>query len=76
MATRKVRILNITGAMHYGVDEKDAGKVVVVDSGIADALVGMRFAEEVEDPSMKSASKVETETADVEVKPARKTTRR
>jgi hypothetical protein len=47
MSDRKVRILNIAGAMYYGVDEKNAGKVVTVDAQVADALVGMRFAEEV-----------------------------
>jgi hypothetical protein len=45
---RKVRILNIAGAMAYGVDEKDAGKVVSVEPTVADALVGMGFGEEVE----------------------------
>lgn len=45
---RKVRILNIAGAMAYGVDESEAGKVISVEPTIADALVGMRFAEEVE----------------------------
>jgi hypothetical protein len=74
MATRKVRILNITGAMAYGVEEKDAGKVVAVDSDLADALVGMRFAEEAEDPPMKGARgrTVETETADVKLSQGRK----
>jgi len=63
---RKVRILNTFGAMAYGVDEKEAGKVISVESDLADALVGMRFAEEVEDPPMKAAGRtVETETADV-----------
>ena len=47
MGDRKVRILNIAGAMYYGVDEKAAGKVVTVEDAVADALVGMRFAEEV-----------------------------
>ena len=48
MASRKVRILNIYGAMQYGVGEKDAGKVISVEQEVADALVGMNFAEEVE----------------------------
>lgn len=70
---RKVRILNIAGAMAYGVDEKEAGKVVSVESETADALVGMRFAEEVETPVMKADSgrTVETETAVVKLKPSR-----
>jgi len=48
MASRKVRVLNIYGAMQYGVAEKDAGKVISVEPEVADALVGMNFAEEVE----------------------------
>ena len=67
MGTKKVRILNIFGAMSYGVEEKDAGKVVSVDTGLADSLVGMRFAEEVEDPPLRGARTVETETADVKL---------
>lgn len=51
---KKVRILNIYGAMNYGVDEKAAGKVVEVENKVADALVGMHFAEAVEDPPMKA----------------------
>jgi hypothetical protein len=73
---RKVRILNIAGAMAYGVPEDAAGKVVDVESRLADALVGMRFAEELEEPPMKAAPrKVETEAAVVDVKPRRKTTK-
>jgi len=52
---RKVRILNIYGAMQYGVAEKDAGKVVSVEPELADALVGMNFAEEVESRVTKVA---------------------
>jgi len=44
----KVRILNIYGAMQYGVAEKDAGKVISVEPALAASLVGMNFAEEVE----------------------------
>lgn len=51
---KKVRILNITGAMNYGVEEKAAGKVVEVENKVAAALVGMHFGEEVEDPPMKA----------------------
>lgn len=73
--TRKVRVLNITGAMAYGIDESDAGKVISVEPDVADALVGMRFAEELEEPAMKGARKVDTETAVVDVKPKTKARR-
>lgn len=65
MGKRKVRILNIAGAMAYGVDESAAGKVIDVESEIADALVGMRFAEET---GRAAKSEVETETAVVKLK--------
>ena len=55
---KKVRILNIAGAMYYGVEEKDAGKVISVEPEVADALVGMRFAEEVESRAAKVVEKV------------------
>jgi hypothetical protein len=64
MATRKVRILNIAGAMQYGVEEKNAGKVISVEPALADALVGMFFAEEVGSGKDEDVTEDATEDAD------------